>query len=80
MEIHYDEHFGIKKAEILKMKRILEWMKTPVDNGWLQQQQRDFYLFYKEHDKRRGTNFLETFPQMEKFYLYCSKLAIDYKK
>jgi hypothetical protein len=26
-----------------------------------------------EHDKRRGTNFLETFPELESFYNKCKK-------
>jgi hypothetical protein len=29
---------------------------------------KDFIAFVDEHDKRRGTNFLETFPEMKNFY------------
>ena len=28
----------------------------------------DFVAFVDEHDKRRGTNFLETFPEFAEFY------------
>ena len=28
----------------------------------------DFVKFVDEHDKRRGTNFLETFPELTNFY------------
>jgi hypothetical protein len=26
-----------------------------------------------EHDKRRGTNFLKTFPELEEFYRECEQ-------
>ena len=32
------------------------------------QNRKDFIKFVDEHDKRRGTNFLKTFPEMEEFY------------
>lgn len=35
---------------------------------------RDFVTFVDEYDKRRGTDFLETFPEMEQFY-YNALLA-----
>lgn len=35
---------------------------------------KNFILFVDEHDKRRGTNFLETFPEMENFYKLCKEL------
>jgi hypothetical protein len=34
---------------------------------------RDFKVFVDEHDRRRGTNFLETFPKMKDFYTLCEK-------
>jgi hypothetical protein len=33
-----------------------------------QQNKIDFVKFVDEHDKRRGTNFIETFPELEKMY------------
>ena len=41
---------------------------------WLDKQRKDFVLFIDEYDKRRGKNFLETFPEMEVFYNSCKKL------
>jgi len=32
-----------------------------------------FYLFVKEYDRRRNTNFLETFPEMTTFYKVCKR-------
>lgn len=36
----------------------------------------DFYNWFNEYDRRRGTNFLETFPEMTKFYNKCKELAL----
>lgn len=41
-------------------------MSTPMSN--LTDWQGDFVRFVIEHDKRRGTNFLATFPEMKPFY------------
>lgn len=37
----------------------------------------DFYKWFSEYDRRRGTNFLETFPEMENFWNLCKELAQD---
>lgn len=34
---------------------------------------RDFVVFVDEYDRRRKTDFLETFPEMEQFYYTCMK-------
>lgn len=75
MEAHKDKQFGIREGEIFKMKRILEWMREPLDPEWLKVQRRNFYLFFSEHDRRRGTNFLATFPEMGDFWRHCQELA-----
>lgn len=36
---------------------------------------RDFYKFFNEHDKRRETDFISTFPEMEEFYNLCKNLV-----
>jgi acyl carrier protein phosphodiesterase len=33
-----------------------------------------FVQYVDQYDTRRGTNFIKTFPEMEKFYHYCKKL------
>jgi hypothetical protein len=65
---------GFREAEVEKMRRILEWMRSPNDAAWLKGARKDFYLFYSEHDRRRGTNFLATFPEMADFWADCSHL------
>ena len=56
--------------EIDKLKRIIYLFKETPDIS----NQKDFYLFFTEHDLRRNTSFLDTFPEMEKFYIQCQKL------
>lgn len=59
--------------EIQKLERIFEWMKLPLESSELNKQRRDFYRFFSEHDRRRGTNFLEVFPQMVNFWELCKQ-------
>ena len=35
------------------------------------QQRKNFYNYVNEYDVRRGTNFLNTFPELENFYKLC---------
>jgi organic radical activating enzyme len=35
----------------------------------------DFYNWFTEYDRRRGTNFLDTFPEMTEFYNLCKHTA-----
>ena len=81
MESRLDNDYGIKSAEILKMKRIKEWMEDSRPKNAAQEKkllidQRNFYLFFKEHDLRRGTDFLETFPEMRDFYQHCQTIEL----
>ena len=63
--------------EIQYMQRIYSLfeslMKEPMPN--LTTWRKDFVAFVDEHDRRRGTNFLETFPEYSNFYEQC-KLII----
>lgn len=36
---------------------------------------KDFYNWFTEYDRRRNVNFLEIFPDMEKFYNECKQLT-----
>jgi hypothetical protein len=35
----------------------------------------DFVKYFDEYDKRKGTNFLKTFPEYTEFYNMCKKLC-----
>jgi organic radical activating enzyme len=75
MEGKVDDAVGFKPAEVDKMKRILAWMKEPAPENHTRRARRDFYLFFSEADRRRGTDFLKTFPEMRDFWEHCRKLC-----
>ncbi len=63
---------GFFDFEIGKMKRFVETIKQPINDAEgvdIEVSARDFRLFVDEHDRRRKTNFLETFPELENFYV-----------
>lgn len=64
---------GFKDYEVQRMRRDIAWMKegSKLDTEYVKMQRADFYRFFNEHDKRRQTNFLETFPQMREFWDEC---------
>jgi organic radical activating enzyme len=69
-------HSGFYDFEREKLRRVLDWVDAPLgDVKWLMKMRRDFVLYIDEFDKRRGKNFLETFPEMEDFYHSCKKLV-----
>ena len=68
-------HSGFYDFEREKLRRVLDWVEAPIDDiKWLMKMRKDFVLFIDEFDKRRGKNFLETFPEMEDFYNSCKKI------
>ena len=69
MEENLHEMHGFKDYEVLKMKRDRDWMLSGTTNT--ERKQGDFFKFFNEHDKRRNTNFLETFPEMKSFWNLC---------
>jgi len=65
---------GFSNYEIEKMKRLCLWMEVPEDKDWVIRGRKNFYLFFSEHDQRRGTDFLATFPEMKNFWEECQLL------
>lgn len=63
----YDHHYS-------KMQRIVDWMKAEVDETLRTENRKKFYSFFAEHDRRRNTNFLKTFPEMAEFWRLCQHL------
>jgi organic radical activating enzyme len=66
--------WGFEELEIHKMERIKTLFQEKLNSIETTQDminRKDFALFVDEHDKRRGTNFLETFPEMTDFYNLC---------
>jgi hypothetical protein len=57
---------GFLDGEVQKLVRTYDWSIT--EDPDLKINQTDFIKFIDEHDRRRGTNFIKTFPEMEEFY------------
>ena len=60
---------AFRDFEIQKMLRNLAYWKKNADAST--QQKKNFYAFFSEHDRRRGTNFENTFPEMLEFWEEC---------
>ena len=63
------------ELEYEKFLRVVKYMETSnysddkLLEGW-----RDFYNWFTEYDRRRGTNFVETFPELSTFYFRCMNI------
>lgn len=68
---------GFKDYELQRLQRVIDYMRegSKLDPVYVKQQKANFYLFFREHDRRRNTNFGLTFPEMREFYLECSHYA-----
>ena len=62
-----NKHMGMTEVETEKIKRIYDWAISE-DGEMMDQQRKNFKRFVMEHDRRRGTNFVQTFPELEDFY------------
>lgn len=66
--------WGFSDVEITKIKRIADYMKSVGDDEAIKRDRKDFYAFFTEHDRRRGTDFVKTFPELEEFYRKCGEI------
>ena len=73
LETPSDPFHGFKDYEVQRLRRDIAWMKEGcnLDPTYVKLQRADFYRFFNEHDKRRQTNFIETFPEMREFWNEC---------
>jgi organic radical activating enzyme len=66
------------ELEYERFRRVRDYFATvQYDADTIKKGRIDFYRWFTEYDKRRDTNFLETFPEMEKFWDQCKDLAQD---
>jgi hypothetical protein len=65
---------GFYEHEADKLKRIYTIAKNAGENQWTPINRKDFAIFVDEHDKRRGTNFSETFPELVPAYTKWKRL------
>jgi MoaA/NifB/PqqE/SkfB family radical SAM enzyme len=74
LETPEDPFHGFKDYEVQRLRRDIAWMRE----GQRQDHsvaRADFYRFFSEHDRRRGTNFLSVFPQMQQWWKECESHA-----
>lgn len=67
---------GYTDVEISKIKRIHDWFKSPESEAELKRRRFSFYHFFTAHDKRRGTDFCKTYPELADFYHSCKDIKI----
>jgi organic radical activating enzyme len=68
-----DPFHGFKDYEIARLDRDIAWMRDgqKLDPAYVVQNKADFYRFFSEHDRRRNTDFLTTFPEMATWWKEC---------
>jgi hypothetical protein len=63
---------GFFDYEIKKMERVYlvckDSLKDPTKHAEIAACRKNFVAFVDEHDRRRGTNFLKTFPEFKEYY------------
>jgi organic radical activating enzyme len=72
-----DPFHGFKDYELARLDRDIAWMRDgqKLDSAYINQNKADFYRFFAEHDRRRGTDFLKTFPEMSTWWKECEYRA-----
>lgn len=62
--------------EVDKFSRVVKYMETTVySESKLIEGRRDFFNWFNEYDRRRNTNFGNTFPELKHFMEQCGELA-----
>jgi hypothetical protein len=73
-ETRHNEFKGFSDFEISKVQRLVDWIKSENDFN-KDVALKNFYLYFQEQDRRRNTNFLETFPELVDFWSECEHLS-----
>jgi len=61
---------GFRDYEVQRLRRDIAWMREGQGQDHTATKA-DFYRFFSEHDRRRGTDFLRTFPEMKSWWQEC---------
>jgi len=61
---------GFRDYEVQRLRRDIAWMREGQKQNNTQAKA-DFYRFFSEHDRRRSTDFLRTFPEMSQWWAEC---------
>ncbi|MBI1394045.1 MAG: twitch domain-containing radical SAM protein [Alphaproteobacteria bacterium] len=63
--------------ESAQLSRILAVLEKSANDPDRDQARADFYLFFNEFDRRRGSSFLASFPEMTPFFRLCRDIALE---
>ena len=75
------KYYGFNDFEVNKMRRLIALVTNKkIDSKQLVLNKVNFYKFFSEHDRRRQTHFVETFPELKTFWKECQKLSRNYDK
>lgn len=66
---------GFKDFEIDKVKRLHDWATQSMPDQQEIIAKKNFFLFFKEHDCRRNTDLLKSFPELKDFHKECKGIA-----
>lgn len=69
-----DPFNGFKDYEVARLDRDIAWMRSAQAQDH-STAQADFYRFFNEADRRHGTDFLQTFPEMRSWWTTCESQA-----
>jgi MoaA/NifB/PqqE/SkfB family radical SAM enzyme len=73
MSTKYEKYTNF--AEIDQLKRLIDYMnETITEQSKLTVLKKDFFSYINEYDKRRGSDFLSTFPSLNQFYKLCQEI------
>jgi pyruvate-formate lyase-activating enzyme len=70
---NWDGFATLMFSEVDQLRRLLDFMNSPIEETKLRSSRIDFINFVNEYDKRRNLDFVKTFPQLEKFYKLCNE-------
>ena len=73
LETAQDPFHGFKDYEVQRLRRDIAWMREGTEQT--AEKKADFYKFFNEHDRRRGTDFLRSFPEMTTWWKECEAHA-----
>ena len=71
-------YHGFQEYEIAKLKRDIAWIKSGIPNlsvNDLKKRKHAFFVYFNQIDKRRKTDFIETFPELGKWWNDCKVAA-----
>ena len=78
--IENENYIGFRDFQIARMRRVRDWMNQGLEEKDLLAAQANHFLFFNEHDRRRGTNYLEVFPEYVEFWNLCKTKTKEFKK